>query len=440
MTFNIPDSEQEVIDRLKTDVQDQLPESNPFFANSFLQALIFGFGGRTFDFYRQLNILLLEIFPDTATGEFLERWGSFRGITRNPATASSGALYATGIDTSVIPNGTTVQSSDGLVYTATSDATISVNVTSVSITRVGTTATSVSSGNHNIASGASVIISGAAETEYNGTFTAIVTSPTVFTYEVTGSPTTPATGTPVVTTTSAILPVVSDTEGALTNQDSGAELTLTSPISGIDSTLIVTFDGLSGGTDIEDDTDFRDRVLEAYQNPVALFNPAAITKQARLVSGVTRVFVRTPDDPIEPQEPGVTKIYFVRDDDVPIIPSAGEVQTVKDSILLIKPAHTSEDDVIVQAPVGISTDFIFDGLSPNTTTMQTAINNNLAQLFTEKASVGVAIQRDTYRAAIATTVDTITGDTVESFSLTTPLDNLTVAPDEILLLGDVTFL
>lgn len=440
MTFNIPDTEQEVIDRLKTDVQDQLPESNPFFDNSFLQALMVAYGGRTFDFYRQLNILLLEIFPDTATGEFLERWGNFRGVTRNSATAANGDLYATGIDGSVIPNGTTVQSSDGLVYTSTSDATISVNVTNISIERSGTIATATSSSDHNIGSGASVVISGAVETEYNGTFTVTVTSSTEFTYDVAGSPSTPATGLPTVTTTSAILPVDSDTEGDLTNQDSGAQLTLTSPISGVDSNLIVTFDGLSGGTDIEDDVDFSDRVLEAYQNPVALFNPAAITKQARLISGVTRVFVRTPDDDIEPTEPGVTKIYFVRDDDTPIIPSSGEVQAVKDSILEIKPAHTAEEDVIVQAPVGISTAFTFSSLSPNTTTMQTAIQDSLSQLFTEKASVGEPIQRDTYRASISTTVDTITGDTVDSFELTTPLDNLTVAADEILLLGDVTFL
>ncbi len=440
MTFNIPDSEQEVIDRARTDVQDQLPESNPFLDNSYLNALIVAFSGRIFDFYRQQNILLTEIFPDTATNSFLERWGSFRGITRNPATAASGNLYATGIDTSVIPNGTTVQSSDGLIYTSTSDATISINVTNVTISRVGTTATAATASAHNIANGVNVIISGADQAEYNGTFIAVVISSTEFTYEVTGSPITPATGTITVTTTSTLLPVTSDTEGALTNQSSGAELTLTSPISGIDSSLFVTFDGLSGGSDIESDEDYRDRILEAYQNPVALFNPAAITEQARLVSGVTRVWVRTPDDTIEPTDPGVTKIYFVRDDDDNIIPSSGEVQTVKDSILLIKPAHTSESDVIVQAPVGITTAFTFNSLSPNTTTMQTAIINNLAQLFTEKASVGISIQRDTYRAAIATTVDTVTGDVIESFELNTPLDNLTVAPNELLLLGTVTFL
>ena len=84
---NIPDSEQEVIDQLRADIKESLPESNPYLVNSFLDALVVGTGGRIFDFYRNLAELERQLFIDTATGDFLERLASFKGIVRNPAAA-----------------------------------------------------------------------------------------------------------------------------------------------------------------------------------------------------------------------------------------------------------------------------------------------------------------------------------------------------------------
>lgn len=64
-----------------------------------------------------------------------------------------------------------------------------------SITRSGTTATVTTSAAHPFATGDSVLIAGAAQADYNGTKTVTVTDSTHFTYTVSGSPTTPATGT-----------------------------------------------------------------------------------------------------------------------------------------------------------------------------------------------------------------------------------------------------
>lgn len=66
-----------------------------------------------------------------------------------------------------------------------------------SITRSGSTATLTASAAHGLSSGETVVVSGATQTEYNGTFVITVTSTTVFTYTVAGTPATPATGTPV---------------------------------------------------------------------------------------------------------------------------------------------------------------------------------------------------------------------------------------------------
>lgn len=68
------------------------------------------------------------------------------------------------------------------------------------ITRSSTTATATTASAHGLIAGDYVTISGATETEYNGTFAvASVPTSTTFTYTVTGTPDTPATGSPVFT-------------------------------------------------------------------------------------------------------------------------------------------------------------------------------------------------------------------------------------------------
>ena len=66
------------------------------------------------------------------------------------------------------------------------------------ITRSGQTATFTSTDVHRLSTGDKVTISGAAQAEYNGVFEVTVSSTTVFTFTVTGSPVTPATGSPVL--------------------------------------------------------------------------------------------------------------------------------------------------------------------------------------------------------------------------------------------------
>ena len=68
-------------------------------------------------------------------------------------------------------------------------------VTPTSITRSGSTATVTLPSAVNWESGATATVAGAAETEYNGDFVISVTDSTHFTYTVTGTPATPATGT-----------------------------------------------------------------------------------------------------------------------------------------------------------------------------------------------------------------------------------------------------
>jgi uncharacterized phage protein gp47/JayE len=320
-------------------------------------------------------------------------------------------------------------------YLTVGAATISNNVVSIStLTRVGTTATATTAAAHNLASGMEPTIAGVVETDYNGAFAITVTSATTFTYEVTDSPSTPATGTITVTSDSASVSIESVEFGQDQNQDAGTEISFSSPISGVDSLTRVQFGAIGGGTDLESDEDLRIRVIDRYANPVSTFNVAAITKQIRLVSGITRVFV----EEITPAVGQVT-VYFTRDNDANIIPDASEVTTAKNKLLEIKPAHVDPDDVIVSAPTGVTVPFTFSALSPNTSTMQAAITANLQSLFRDDTTVGADLLRVSYEGTIFQTIDPDTGKQVSTFTLSTPTIDITIATGELPVLGNITY-
>lgn len=434
MALNLPKSASDVVSRSKTDVQRELPSSNPFLPNSWLSALIVAFSYRVYDFYLQLKEAIKQTFFDTSTGENLERQASWFSINRLAATQATGNIVATGTATNTIPNNTLYQSSDGIEYKTTALATLSAQSISVSsITRSGTTATATTATSHNLASNVAVTISGAGEADYNLSSVEItVTALNQFTYQVANSPATPATGTILVAFTSASVSVTSTDFGDDTNQVLDAVLTLQSPISGVDNDASVDFGELGGGTDQETDEALRVRFLDRVQNPVALFNVAAIKAKAKEVNGVTRVFV----EEITPNVGQVT-VYFMRDNDSTTIPTASEVTTVKNKLLEIKPAHTADVDLIVSAPTAVPVNFLFGSVSPNTDTMKAAINANLAQYFEESTIVGEDVLQAAYWATIWNTVDS-TGAPLDAFTLTTPSSDVSIASGEIGTLGTVT--
>lgn len=436
MSLNIPDNANEIVQRAKTDVQRVVQESNPFLKNSWFSALITGYGNRIFDFYIQLKEAIKQSFPDTAENEFLERWAAIWSRIRNAATNAQGNIVATGTTGTVITINTSFVASDGKIYTSDSAVTITSSIIAItSITRSGQTAAVTTISNHNLANNVLVTIIGAVETQYNVVSAMItVTALNTFTYQVIGSPSTPATGTITVSHTSIPVFVTSVGFGQLENQIAGTELKLQSPIVGVSDQLNVDFGEIGGGTDKETDTGLRLRLLDRIQNPVAMFNVAAIISIAKTISGVTRVFVQE----ITPSVGQVT-VYFMRDDDINSIPTASEVLTVNNKIQSIRPANTDIVDVIVLSPTGISVDFTFTTLSPNTSTMKNAITANLQQFFAEETFVGSNINQDSYRSAIFNTVDTVTGDRVISFTLTTPIGNIVIATGEIGILSNIIY-
>ncbi len=516
MSLGLPENSEEVESRIKVDVAREAPDSNPYLANSWLGSILTAFGRRLFDFYRDLSRTVEQLFPDSAfLTDFIIRWGAIYGKTQQAASPANGNIVATGVAASIIPLGT-IFASNGNEYSSIISATISDNVISVSsITRSGTTATVTTVSDHGLASNVPVTISGANQSEYNLTDAEItVTGLNTFTYQVTGSPTTPATGTIQAAYTSASVAIESVLEGQDKNLIADSPLTLQSPIAGVDNELRVDFGQIGGGTDQESLESLQTRTLDKIQNPAAHFNVADIKDKAREVPGVTRVFVDEAGDVVgtvsvtsinrigqvatvvtatdhgfsdgqrttisgaveveynvinasiiiidattfsyivsgSPSTPatgtiisstsvplGQCIVYFMRDDDDNPIPSGSEVQDVKDELNLIRPANTSEVDLIVNSPIAIVVDFTFTDISPDTSTMRSAITANLDQFFTESTEVGSDLDEDAYRSAIINTVDTETGQRLQSFVLSAPTGDIVVQSSEIPIIGLIVY-
>ena len=438
MALTTPETATEIIDRASNDVFLALIEFNakPTLRNSWMRALIVAYCNRVFDLYLSLDQAVLEAMPDTAVVN-LDRWAAIWGITRIPGVLATGQVVATGTVGKTIAVDKVIVTGDDKRYEVQAAGTIT-STTGVAITTLvsdgaGTaTATAVA---HGLASNVKPTVTGAGESEYNvSNATITVVDADSFTYAISGTPSTPASGSPVMAYNSAVLAVAAITFGEDENQDLDIALKFESPIAGIDDVVNVDANGLGGGDDQELDAALRTRMLERIQQPIAHFNVSEIVSISKTVPGVTRVFVFE----ITPSVGQVT-VYFMRDNDATPLPDGAEVAAVKAVLETIRPANTDPDDVIVLAPTALTVDFVFTDLQPNTAAMKAAVTANLEQFFQEDTEVGVNIDSDAYRSVIFNSIDPDSGASVTTFTLTNPAGDIAIGLGEIGLLGDITF-
>ena len=71
--------------------------------------------------------------------------------------------------------------------------------------------------------------------------------------------------------------------------------------------------------------------------------------------------------------------------------------------------------------------------------MKTSITNKLIEFYNTQTNVSENITEDQYRSAILSTIDTETGEKLNTFTLTTPTTDISISSGEIGVLGAVTF-
>ena len=426
----------EKVNRARADIARELPGSNTFDAG-FLNATAVAIGGMSDEISTEISQLLSQLFPLTATNEFLEQWASIRAISRNGATSSAGSIVVTGVASTIVPISTNWQSLDNITYISSSDVTIENEVFAItSITRIGQTATVTTATVHTYATGQTVNIAGAVETQYNGSFVIIVNNSTEFQYTILGTPSTPATGTLLSDSDMAIIPVNSQQLGSLTNAIMGQAVVISAAIGGVDGTAFVSQDNIQGGNDTETDDKLRIRFLNALANSPTGFSEKDVINAVRLVPEASRVLVKraTP-------AAGQVTVLFMTDDSLTITPSAEQIAQAKSNIQDIADVTVDDinADIIVTVPTLVNTNFVFSTIEPNTSTMKTAIINNLSAFFSDGVDIEKSVTEKEYESAIFNTIDPDTGESLDSFILSSPVGDITITNAEVAALGTVAF-
>lgn len=438
-------------DNGRAELRRRNPQIDPTVFGSFSRPFIDAAALLAYSVQLLVRDLTRELFPQTASGTFLERWAGYEGLTRLPATGSSGFALATGTLATLIPAGSVLTSATGFEYeTIQADSVRSQPQSVQSLTLSGTTVTATTNVDHRLATGLDVTISGANESEYNGTFEISVISTTQFTYEITGSPATPATGTISLDATYAALNVLCRTTGEQTNLESGAILTFAQSIPGIDNQATVNANAISGGADLESDELLRQRVLISRRTIEGVFINDQIRLAGLSIPGNTRIFITNPtirtSDPNAGQPgmrptPGEVVVYPLRDNDANIIPAQSVLDQTKQAIIErgAMPANTSQLDIYVLAAETVDVDFTFTTLVPDTPTMRTAVNNSLRAFFEDRVQFEGDIFEPQYLSAIEQTIDQNTNQQIQQFELTSPTGTVDINDGQIAVLGNIVY-
>ncbi len=287
----------QIIDRERVDVKTELSKTDPWNQSGTINAELVAFGSRFSEMYEQLEIISVNRFITTMTDDnSIIEAGNGLGITQNPATGSSGSAIFTGTVGSIVTQGSELTASDNSYLTESSVTIINKNLNVASISRVGVVATVSTNDVHGFGSGMTITITGADQADYNGDFIISVTDADSFTYEVANSPVTPATGTIVASCDCGTTNVLSVDTGQDQNLIAGSQFVLSATVSGVDSSAYTDYTGVDGGADLETIDELQERIIFAQQNPSTPFNKTEIINKAKEITGVTRVWVYSPED------------------------------------------------------------------------------------------------------------------------------------------------
>lgn len=108
----------------RNEVAARLPGADPALRRSAIMVLAETLAGLAHHQYGYLDFIARQVIPDTAEGEYLDRWCRMVGLQRKPATAAAGSVTFTGTDGTAIALGTRLTRGDGVTYATTQAGTI----------------------------------------------------------------------------------------------------------------------------------------------------------------------------------------------------------------------------------------------------------------------------------------------------------------------------
>ncbi|MBA7932978.1 baseplate J/gp47 family protein [Klebsiella sp. RHBSTW-00215] len=250
------------------------------------------------------------------------------------------------------------------------------------------------------------------------------------------------------TSATAVLPDISDDVsggGSAGNADAGTLLTLDANVSGIDNTLTL-IEAASGGADIENEDNFRQRGLQAYQNPPQGGSDADYKKWALEISGVTRAWVKR-----RGMGAGTVVIYIMCDgndttnngfpvgaDGVSSLEDWGAIKATGDQGRVadyIYPLQADTAIIYACSPIEKVVDFTISGIPDTDSDTVQAIKDAINLLFFDNGTPDGSGK--IYLSDINGAISQVAGTT--GYVLESPSQNIILGTGELPLLGAVDF-
>lgn len=245
--------------------------------------------------------------------------------------------------------------------------------------------------------------------------------------------------------TAPLIAVSPSSEG---NIQEGARLTIGTPVSGISSSGVASAP-FTGGSDVETNESLRARMLAAFQNPPQGGAEADYEVWAREVPGVSRAWILR-----NGQGAGTVVIYFMMDvtqsqysgfpqgangvssSENRDFVATGDQLALANYIYPLQPVTAL---VYAVSPYPVAINFIISSLLPNTTEMQTKVQDAISDVFLRKGSPGGTgpTKGEVYMANIDAAVNAIPG--IINFVITTPNDDVIPPTGGLPVLGSITW-
>lgn len=246
----------------------------------------------------------------------------------------------------------------------------------------------------------------------------------------------------------ALLPDISDDVsggGSAGNADAGTLLTLDANVPGIDNTLTL-IEPATGGADIEKEEDFRQRGLQAYQNPPQGGSDADYKKWALEISGVTRAWIKR-----RGMGAGTVVVYIMCDgndktnngfpvgtDGVSSLEDWGAIKATGDQGRVadyIYPLQADTAIIYVCSPIEKVVDLSISGIPDADSDTVQAIKDAINLLFFDNGTPDGSGK--IYLSDINGAISQVTGTT--GYVLESPSQNIILGTGELPLLGEVDF-
>ena len=233
-----------------------------------------------------LQAVYFSQYLATAGGVSLDFVLERMGLRRQAAQPSTVTMYAAGTPLQAVTAEALRMSADGtgdIFFNVTSFNLGSLSDESVdSLTRAGSVATVTIGGGHSFPLGSFVFIVGAEQDEYNGLKEITAIAATTFDFDVSGTPTTPATGT-ITAKEATPFAARSEQTGPIQALD-GAITTIAAAVPGV--TQVENADDATQGNNTETDAEARSRGFDSL-GITGSATQKAIAARMRNITGVT---------------------------------------------------------------------------------------------------------------------------------------------------------